>query len=73
MSNFSNRLKAIRKEQKLRQQDVATAAGLTVRGYQYFESGNQEPTISSAIALADALNVSLDYLAGRTDNPEVNR
>lgn len=67
MSLFSDRLRATRKRKKLLQQDVANAAGLTVRGYQFYENGDREPTLQKFIALADALNVSLDYLAGRID------
>ena len=73
MSTFSERLKALRLDCKMRQQDVADAIGITLRGYQFLEKGTKEPLLSTFIALADALNVTLDYLAGRTDNPEVNR
>ena len=35
-----------------------------------FEKGVRTPPITALIALADALGVSLDYLAGRCDDPE---
>jgi len=31
------------------------------------------PTAATIEKIADYLNISLDYLAGRTDNPEINR
>lgn len=36
-------------------------------------SGKREPVSDYIIKLADYLDVSLDYLFGRTDNPNVNR
>lgn len=70
MSAFSNRLADIRNERNIRQTEVASAAGVSVRGYQYYEKGVKEPTLSVLIALADYFDVSLDYLCGRSDNPE---
>ena len=31
------------------------------------------PNIATVAKIADYLDVSIDYLAGRTDNPEVNK
>ena len=39
------------------------------RTYQYYESGEREPTLSTLIRMADFYGVSIDYLAGRTDTP----
>lgn len=36
-------------------------------------SGVREPVSEYLVTLADYLNVSVDYLLGRTDNPEVNK
>ncbi|MCL2696469.1 MAG: helix-turn-helix domain-containing protein [Oscillospiraceae bacterium] len=33
----------------------------------------QVPKIDTVAKIADYLGVSIDYLAGRTDNPEVNK
>ena len=52
---------------------LCAASGILPRQLTRYESGEQEPTFTKIIALADALNVSLDYLAGRTDKPEINR
>lgn len=35
--------------------------------------GVQEPDFTSLVKIADYLDVSVDYLLGRTDNSEVNR
>ena len=36
-----------------------------------YESGAREAGYAELIALADYFNVSVDYLLGRTDNPEI--
>ena len=46
---------------------------MTERGYQNYELGRGEPSYDKLIEIADILNVSTDYLLGRTDNPEINR
>mgnify|MGYP000967870058 FL=1 len=73
MSNFSEKLKTLKAQKKVRQKDVAAAIGVSLRAYQYYETDTKEPTMSNLIALADYFDVSLDYLVGRTDNPAVNR
>ena len=73
MSNFSEKLKTLKAQKKVRQKDVATAIGVSLRAYQYYETDTKEPTMSNLIALADYFDVSLDYLVGRSDNPNINR
>lgn len=38
-----------------------------------YETGTREPSRNDLIMIADYFNVSIDYLLGRTDNPEINR
>ena len=67
------RLVYLKTSRNILQKDIANAIGLSLRAYQYYERGDCEPTASNLIALADYFNVSIDYLVGRTDNPEINR
>lgn len=66
-------LKRCRKLRKATQKQAATAAGVTESMYQFYEYGKNEPTASVLIALADYFDVSLDYLVGRSDNPNIQR
>lgn len=66
-------LRRFRKQYKLTQVQAAKVADITESMYQFYEYGKNEPTASVLIALADHFNVSIDYLTGRTDNPEINR
>ncbi len=66
-------LRRVRKLRKITQVQAAKAAGVSESMYQFYEYGKSEPTASVLIALADFFNVSIDYLCGRTDKPEVNK
>lgn len=70
---FSERLVFLRKSKELTQKQVYEAIGMSALGYQRYEYGSREPAYKYLIALADFFDVSIDYLVGRTDNPEINR
>ena len=69
---FSERLKAIRLAKGLTQLQVSQSTGMSLLGYQRYEYGSREPAYNKLLTLADFFDVSLDYLVGRTDKPEVN-
>lgn len=73
MTCFVERLKVCRKKDNLTQKQVAQKIGTSEQNYQRYERGSQQPTLPVLVALADCFDVSLDYLAGRSDNPEINR
>lgn len=68
---FSQRLLLLRQESGMTQQQVADAIQTTLRQYQRFEKGEQKPGFDNLIRLADCFQVSLDYLAGRTERRSV--
>ena len=65
---LSDRLKELRAEKKLTQQNTADYLGIHLRTYQYYERGQREPVLSTLIALADFYDLSLDELACRERN-----
>lgn len=67
---FSERLRGLRKSAKVSQTVLANAIGLNIKQIQRYEAGNNEPTLSVLISLADFFDVSLDYLVGRSDRRE---
>ncbi len=70
---ISKNLRELRELKGVSQAQVARAAGITETGYQNYEVSRRTPTLEKLLALADYFNVSIDYLVGRTDNPEINR
>ena len=73
MLEFANRLKKLRKSKNLKQTDIAVLLKITPRHYQGMEYGKVNTPMITLIALADYFDVSLDYLVGRSDNPEINK
>lgn len=69
MATFTDRLQALKTEQSLLQKDIAQAAGISLRTYQRYESGERLPDTDVLSRLADYFNVSTDYLLGRSDDP----
>ncbi len=67
MSVFSDRLIALRESRSLSQKEAAKAFGVVVRAYQRYEYDEREPRLSTLIKIADFYGVSLDYLAGRSN------
>ena len=68
-----NNLRKLRKERKLTQVALQIETGIEQALLSKFENGERTPTVESLIALADFYDVSIDYILGRTDNPEINR
>ncbi len=67
--SFSDRLKELRLSRNLTQKQVYEAVKMSAIGYQRYEYGEREPSFPKLLALADFFDVSLDYLAGRSDDP----
>lgn len=65
-------LKKLRKQQKLRQKDMADFLGVERTTYVKYESGQSEPPLRILCKLADHFQVSVDYLIDRTDVPSMN-
>lgn len=62
-------LKRFRKENNLTQKAVADTLGIKVPAYQRYEYGSVKPAAQIIKDIANAFNVSADYLLGRTDKP----
>ena len=65
---YAEALKRFRKDFGITQRETAASAGIMTESYQKYEYG-RDPAISMLCKLADAYNVSLDYLVGRSNNP----
>lgn len=64
---LAERLKELRKEKNLRQEQVAVALDISMSAYCHYEQGKREPTASVLWRMADYYDVSVDYLLGRRD------
>ena len=66
---FRERLRAARDLRGLSQGDLAGRAGLPPSSIAHFETGSRKPSFDTLRKLANALEVTTDYLLGRTDDP----
>ena len=64
---FNNRLREVRMSKGLTQEKLSEIVGVSLRNYQYYEQGKHVPSFEVLIALANALEVSIDYLVGRDE------
>lgn len=69
---FKERLKTARDLRGLSQAQLAAKAGLPAASVSHFESGPRKPSFDNLKALAGALDVTTDYLLGRSDIPEAS-
>ncbi len=69
---FSKRLKDARDLRGMNQIQLATKAGLPPASVSHFESGPRKPSFDNLKALASALDVTTDYLLGRSDTPDAS-
>jgi transcriptional regulator with XRE-family HTH domain len=66
---FPQRLRAARELRELNQAELARRAGLQASAVSHFETGARKPSFDNLKKLADALDVTTDYLLGRVDDP----
>ena len=66
MSEFKDNLKKFREERLMTQEVLAKKTGFSAEAISHYETGKREnPTLKKLLILANALNVTLDELAGR--------
>jgi len=66
-------LREIRKAKGISQLKLAMDLNTNQNTISRYETGEREPGINELIKIADYFNVSIDYLVGRTKNPEMNK
>ena len=65
---FYQRLKDLKEDADLTQAEVSEIIEVSANHYGKYERGETDIPFSKAIKLADYYNVSLDYIAGRTND-----
>ena len=73
MANFSERIKELRRKRGMTQAALAEIIDVRQDSICIYEKGKNYPEVRRLLILADYFGVSLDYLMGRTDDPEVHQ
>lgn len=71
MSNLNNLLALL--EPRGTSKKLSDATGISTGNITDWKKGKSKPTAEALVLIADYFNCSIDYLLGRTDNPEINR
>ena len=69
---WNKRIRDLREDNDLTQEDLASQLGISKRTLLRYESGVSEPTISVLISLSLLFNVSVDYIIGTKDTTEID-
>ncbi|MBB6669074.1 helix-turn-helix domain-containing protein [Cohnella nanjingensis] len=69
--NMGERLRELRLERGISQEEVARHIGITRSAYSHYEINNRQPVYETLIKLSDFFDVSLDYIIG--GNPPKHR
>ena len=65
-TDFGNRLKVVREEKGLKREDIAKQIGTSAAIIGRYERNERTPSVDIAKKIAEAMDVSLDYLVGDT-------
>lgn len=66
-------IKEIAKSKKIAIGEMLHDCGLSINTLSTMQSGGYFPRLEAIAKIADYLDCSVDYLLGRTENPEVNK
>lgn len=67
---LKNNLKRLRREKGLTQLALQMQTGIEQALISKYENGERIPPTETLIILADFFDTTIDYILGRTDNPE---
>ena len=68
-----NRIRELRNQSRKTQGQVADDLKMRREVYRRYETGERDIPLSVAIAIADLFDVSLDYIADRSDDKMIQR
>ena len=68
LENFSDRLKAIRKNKNLTQAELAQRLNIVTGTVSSYEQGLKYPSVEVLVKICDVLEISSDYLLGISDD-----
>jgi transcriptional regulator with XRE-family HTH domain len=73
IKTFSERLNKLRKDNSVTVYALADHLGVKEPSVMCYLSSRNYPTVANLMKLADLFGVSIDYLVGRTEKPDVNK
>lgn len=72
-NNFASNLLNLRKANNLSLASLGDILGISNQAVSLLEKGKNSPSFDVLCKTATYFNVSLDFLVGRTNNPDINK
>jgi len=66
-NKFAQKLKELRIEKNVKQQDLANILGISARAVSFYENGERECDFDTLIKICKYFNVTTDYILGLSD------
>ncbi|MDO7907197.1 helix-turn-helix transcriptional regulator [Paenibacillus sp. JX-17] len=66
-----NRIAELREQRGLTQEELAGSLGITRASLSHYEKNRRKPDFETLTKIADIFEVSIDYLIGRTSQPDM--
>lgn len=71
MIRYGDRIALLREKHAMTQEDLASKLGISRAALSHYETSRREPDYETMNKIATYFKVSIDYLLGRSNNPEV--
>lgn len=71
MGQIGNRIAALREKQALTQEELSMKLDISRASLSHYEKNRREPDYDTLVKIANFFKVSIDYLLGRTQDPEM--
>lgn len=69
--SIGSRIAFLRDQSGWTQEELSSSLGITRAALSHYEKNRREPDTEMLTKLADLFHVSIDYLVGRTQNPQM--
>ncbi|MCM3127725.1 MULTISPECIES: helix-turn-helix transcriptional regulator [unclassified Paenibacillus] len=69
--DYGHRIAELREKRGMTQEELSNVLEITRASLSHYEKGRRKPDFETLTRLADTFNVSVDYLLGRTSQPEM--
>lgn len=67
---YGDRIALLREKRGLTQEELSTKIGISRAALSHYETNRREPDYETINKIANFFNVTVDYLLGRTDQPQ---
>jgi transcriptional regulator with XRE-family HTH domain len=70
MLKYGDRIAHLREKRSLTQEELSNKIGISRAALSHYETSRREPDYETINKIANFFNVTIDYLLGRTDQPQ---